>query len=88
MYFYVLCIVLIRKFMCIFFSSVLMLFCIFMIFFFAGFSGDLCNFEYNECDSNPCINGGQCIDHIGGFSCQCSKGYQGKRCHIKVNKYL
>lgn len=52
--------------------------------FFAGFSGDLCNFEYNECDSNPCLNGGQCIDHIGGFSCQCTKGYQGKRCHIKV----
>lgn len=51
-----------------------------------GFSGDLCDFEYNECDSNPCLNGGQCIDHIGSFSCQCSKGYQGRRCHIKVCK--
>ena len=78
--YYVLCIVLIRKFMCIFFYSCYFVF----LLYFAGFSGDLCNFEYNECDSNPCINGGQCIDHIGGFSCQCSKGYQGKRCHIKV----
>lgn len=55
-------------------------------FFSLGFSGDLCNFEYNECESNPCINGGQCIDHIGGYSCQCTKGYQGNRCHIKVNQ--
>nr|XP_029710054.1 fibropellin-1-like [Aedes albopictus] len=48
------------------------------------FSGELCNFEYNECESNPCINGGQCIDNIGGFSCKCTRGYTGKRCHIKV----
>lgn len=51
-----------------------------------GFSGDLCNFEYNECDSNPCING-QCIDRLDqgeNFSCKCTKGYQGNRCHIKV----
>lgn len=53
-------------------------------FIFAGFSGDLCNFEYNECDSDPCVNGGQCVDHIGEFSCQCTKGYQGKRCQVKV----
>lgn len=55
-------------------------------FSFTGFSGDLCNFEYNECDSNPCVNG-LCIDHIGTYSCQCTKGYQGRRCHIKVHKY-
>lgn len=56
--------------------------------FHLGFSGDHCDFEYNECDSNPCLNGGQCIGDIGSFSCQCSKGYQGKRCHIKVCKNL
>lgn len=51
----------------------------------AGFSGELCNFEYNECESNPCLNGGQCSDHIGEFSCKCTAGYTGNRCHIKVN---
>lgn len=50
-----------------------------------GFSGELCNYEYNECDSNPCLNDGQCTDHIGGFSCKCTRGYTGKRCHIKVS---
>lgn len=50
-----------------------------------GFAGELCNYEYNECESNPCLNGGQCIDHISGFSCKCTAGYTGKRCHVKVN---
>lgn len=54
-------------------------------FFFTGFSGELCNLEYNECDSNPCLNNGQCTDHIGGFSCKCTRGYTGKRCQIKVS---
>lgn len=58
-----------------------------ILFIFEGFSGDLCNYEYNECDSNPCVNSGQCIDHIGGYTCQCTKGYQGQRCHIKVNSF-
>lgn len=52
-----------------------------------GFSGELCNFEYNECDSNPCLNNGECTDHIGGFSCKCTRGYTGKRCHIKVSLF-
>lgn len=50
-----------------------------------GFSGEFCNYEYNECDSNPCLNDGQCTDHVGGFSCKCTRGYTGKRCHIKVS---
>lgn len=53
-----------------------------------GFSGELCNYEYNECDSNPCLNDGQCTDHIGGFSCKCTRGYTGKRCHIKVSIFF
>lgn len=57
----------------------------FYYFYYTGFAGELCNFEYNECESNPCLNGGQCSDHIGGFSCKCTRGYTGKRCHIKVS---
>lgn len=52
---------------------------------FAGFAGELCNFEYNECESNPCQNAGECIDHIGSFECRCTKGYTGNRCQIKVS---
>lgn len=56
-----------------------------LFYFPAGFSGELCNFEYNECDSNPCLNNGGCTDHIGGFSCKCTRGFTGKRCHLKVS---
>lgn len=51
----------------------------------SGFAGELCNFEYNECESNPCQNAGECIDHIGSFECRCTKGYTGYRCQIKVS---
>lgn len=54
--------------------------------FFPGYAGELCNFEFNECESSPCLNGGKCADHIGSYSCKCTKGYTGKRCHVKVKK--
>uniref|UniRef100_A0A1B0GGN4 EGF-like domain-containing protein n=1 Tax=Glossina pallidipes TaxID=7398 RepID=A0A1B0GGN4_GLOPL len=56
-----------------------------LIFASASFAGELCNFEYNECESNPCQNAGECIDHIGNYECRCTKGYTGKRCQIKVD---
>lgn len=54
----------------------------------SGFAGELCNYEYNECESNPCLNDGKCTDRIGGFTCKCTRGYTGDRCHIKVSFYI
>ncbi|ENN74287.1 hypothetical protein YQE_09259, partial [Dendroctonus ponderosae] len=31
----------------------------------------------NECASNPCQNGGTCIDIFLGFVCQCPTGWEG-----------
>jgi collagen type VI alpha len=39
----------------------------------------LCN-DINECDSNPCRNGGQCTDLINGYTCTCPQGYTGMNC--------
>ena len=36
--------------------------------------------EINECDSDPCFNGGVCADKFLGFSCNCSDGFEGLRC--------
>ena len=36
--------------------------------------------DVNECASNPCLNGGSCIDLIGRFSCRCPEGFDGKNC--------
>lgn len=50
----------------------------------AGFSGDSCELEYNECGSDPCLNGGECTNYNGKFLCICTKGFEGERCQVKV----
>ena len=39
--------------------------------------------EINECESNPCRNGGTCFDIIGNFTCNCTSGWTGQDCHIR-----
>ena len=36
--------------------------------------------ETDECDSNPCGNGGTCNDYVNGFNCTCDGGYEGTDC--------
>ena len=36
--------------------------------------------EINECDSNPCQNGGTCTDEVNGYTCECVPGYNGPNC--------
>lgn len=49
-----------------------------------GFSGQFCQFELNECDSQPCKNGGTCIDGLGTFRCTCPMMYNGKTCEVRT----
>ncbi|XP_063794586.1 protein crumbs homolog 2 [Pseudophryne corroboree] len=46
----------------------------------APLRGVNCETEIEECLSNPCQNGAECLDHIGYFSCECPDGYEGERC--------
>jgi EGF-like domain len=48
--------------------------------FMASSTGPTCQSEVNECDSNPCLNGGTCIDRFNGFRCECDSGYIGQNC--------
>lgn len=41
-------------------------------------SGHDCEFNVDECLSNPCQNNGTCMDFTNGFTCQCPAGYVGK----------
>ncbi|NXU56730.1 SNED1 protein, partial [Turnix velox] len=42
--------------------------------------------EIDECISQPCLNGGQCKDHIGAFLCLCEPGYSGHHCELDVDE--
>ena len=37
----------------------------------------------DECSSNPCLYGGQCIDEINDYTCNCTAGYEGDQCEIR-----
>ena len=39
----------------------------------------------DECDPNPCLNGGTCIDGVGSFTCDCEDGYSGDTCEINID---
>ena len=36
--------------------------------------------DINECESNPCENGGTCTDMEDGYSCACESGFTGSEC--------
>ena len=36
--------------------------------------------DNDECASNPCKNGGSCIDGLNTFTCTCADGYSGTDC--------
>ncbi|XP_058802311.1 cubilin [Phymastichus coffea] len=40
----------------------------------------------NECNSDPCQNGGTCIDLYDSFSCHCPPEWEGDHCTVDVNE--
>ena len=50
-----------------------------------GFSGDICERDINECLTEPCQNGGTCLDGINSFSCDCPPDFSGPTCEVQVN---
>lgn len=48
-----------------------------------GYSGKDCQVDetqLDECLSNPCQNGGNCVDKIGGYFCKCKLAFKGSNC--------
>ncbi|XP_062383228.1 protein Z, vitamin K-dependent plasma glycoprotein b [Sardina pilchardus] len=40
----------------------------------------------NQCEPNPCQNGGTCTDRIGGYNCTCSEMYVGHSCERDISQ--
>ena len=43
--------------------------------------------DINECEANPCKNGGTCFDLVGDYRCDCVPGYTGADCETGT-RYL
>ena len=50
-----------------------------------GFTGQVCDVNINECQSNPCVRG-MCVDQINGFACNCPAGYTGALCQTNIDE--
>jgi len=45
----------------------------------------ICN-DNNECSSNPCRNGGTCVDQLNGYVCVCPSDRTGANCDRRCNR--
>uniref|UniRef100_A0A8C7ZF66 Delta-like protein n=1 Tax=Oryzias sinensis TaxID=183150 RepID=A0A8C7ZF66_9TELE len=50
-----------------------------------GFRGTYCHENINDCESNPCHNGGTCIDKVSVYQCICADGWEGEHCEINID---
>ena len=37
-------------------------------------------FTVDECESDPCLNGGVCTDQFDSYKCKCEDGFHGDNC--------
>ncbi|KAM4772447.1 protein delta homolog 2 [Rhinophrynus dorsalis] len=51
----------------------------------AGYTGDLCQTDVDDCLMRPCANGATCHDGVNRFSCECPLGFQGRFCTVNID---
>ena len=54
----------------------------------AGFGGEKCEENVNDCKPNPCRNGGTCQDKIPGYTCACTTGFKDLHCLTDIDECL
>nr|CAD7441239.1 unnamed protein product [Timema bartmani] len=54
----------------------------------AGYTGQYCHENINDCKVNPCQNGGTCVDKVSSFQCICKEGWEGEICATNLKKDL
>ncbi|KAM7401046.1 hypothetical protein PAMA_005309 [Pampus argenteus] len=46
-----------------------------------------CEKDVDECVSDPCMNGGFCVNYVNRFECVCDMNYSGIHCQIDVSDF-
>lgn len=54
-----------------------------------GFQGMNCETRITPCDSNPCLEGGTCVNDksFTAFHCVCPYGFTGPRCEVSYDPF-
>ena len=50
-----------------------------------GYTGDHCQTDWDECWSDPCLNGATCVDQVANYNCSCAPGFRGTQCENCAN---
>ncbi|MGH0139112.1 UNVERIFIED_CONTAM: hypothetical protein FKN15_030455 [Acipenser sinensis] len=50
-----------------------------------GYSGIACEKAEHACLSDPCSNGGSCVETSFGYECQCAPGWSGPSCMTNID---
>ncbi|XP_011493822.1 PREDICTED: protein eyes shut [Ceratosolen solmsi marchali] len=53
-----------------------------------GYTGINCETNWNDCWSNPCLNGGTCTDAVASYNCSCLEGFVGMTCEQKYSECM
>ncbi|XP_058015556.1 fibropellin-3-like [Ahaetulla prasina] len=48
--------------------------------------GETCSVDIDECESQPCENGGSCVDLVNSYRCDCLPGYSGETCSVDIDE--
>ena len=56
------------------------------MYYIAGYQGNDCEENIDDCASDPCKNEGKCVDGAGTYGCICPAGFNGTNCEHNIDE--